>query len=70
MKENAIDRVLIFGNISIAGAAKWILDNGTLTKLALLLAVTISALRVVDWCVRRYRYGWTRNENTETNEKE
>jgi hypothetical protein len=70
MKENSIDRVLIFGNVSIAGAAKWILDNGTLTKCALLLAVLLSLLRVVDWCVRRYRYGWPRSENTEIIEKE
>lgn len=66
MKENSIDRVLIFGNVTVAGAAKWLLDNGNLTKLALLLAVILSLLRVIDWCVRRYRYGWSKGENTET----
>jgi hypothetical protein len=64
MKENSIDRVLILGNVTVAGAAKWLLDNGNLTKLALLLAVVLSALRVVDWCVRRYRYGWTKHETS------
>jgi hypothetical protein len=58
MKENAFDRLLILGNVTVAGAAKAFSWHDFLTNAVLTVSLLLAALRVVDWVVRRYKYGW------------
>lgn len=73
MKENSIDRVLILGGVTYASFFeffKWLFSSETLTYGTLLLSFLLLFLRAIDWCIRRYRYGWSKSENTETISKE
>jgi hypothetical protein len=58
MKENAFDRLLILGNVTVAGVAKAFSWHDVLTNAVLVISFLLALLRVVDWFVRRYKYGW------------
>jgi hypothetical protein len=69
MKENPIaDGALVLGTFSVAtfyDFIKWLFSSETMAKAAVMLAIVLSLLRIIDWCVRRYRYGWKPNDETD-----
>jgi hypothetical protein len=64
-RDNLTDKIIILGNITVAGAAKAFSWHDFLTNAVLVLSAMLALLRVVDWMVKRYKYGWGRGDNTE-----
>ena len=71
LHENFVDRILITLATPQIFFANLISDLlGSWTEMATALTALLLALRVVDWSIRRFKFGWHKDDNTNHSEKD